>query len=286
MPDGELMKSLLDKLRFQALAEKLGFPIPRAVRLSRTGGWDSMATLRFPCVLKPTTKDPNWGRQFKKAYKITGVEEAAGLWREMCSVVEEVIVQEWIEGSDADVYFCLQHRARSAGPVTSFVGRKIRQWPLLVGGTACCVPAPEVAEELIDLTSRFFGAVGFIGLGSMEYKRDRRDGKFYLVEPTVGRTDYQEEVATLNGVNIPLACYLGECGSPPHVGTTAPPTGWRDPISDAQARLASGAMVRDPSGFRWCDAYFRFNDPMPFVALQVNRVSRRLGRLSGSVLGA
>ncbi len=44
-------------------------------------------------------------------------------------------------------------------------------------------------------------------MGSMEYKRDRRDGRFHMIEPTVARTDFQEEVATLNGMNIPLASY-------------------------------------------------------------------------------
>jgi D-aspartate ligase len=46
----------------------------------------------------------------------------------------------------------------------------------------------------------------------MEFKRDTRTGRFFMVEPTVGRTDYQEEVATLNGANISYAAYCGELG--------------------------------------------------------------------------
>ena len=64
------------------------------------------------------------------------------------------------------------------------------------------------------MTDAFFSAVGFVGICSMEYKRDLRDGKFYMVEPTVCRTDYHEEVAVLNGVNLPLSLYCGELGMP------------------------------------------------------------------------
>jgi predicted ATP-grasp superfamily ATP-dependent carboligase len=50
------------------------------------------------------------------------------------------------------------------------------------------------------------------GFGGIEYKRDARDGRFLIIEPTVGRTNWQKEVATLAGVNIPLMAYRHELG--------------------------------------------------------------------------
>ncbi len=64
------------------------------------------------------------------------------------------------------------------------------------------------------MTTQFFQAAGVIGMASMEYKRDTRSGEFRMVEPTIGRTDYQEEVATLNGVNLPHAAWCSELGLP------------------------------------------------------------------------
>ena len=277
MPKHETMLVLLDKLKFQDAAERLGFSIPRATRISGELSPAWSAHLRFPCVMKPTTKHLAWALHFKKAYKVHSADEVARLWAQMREVVDEVIVQEWIEGDDSDVYFCLQYIAPAGGTV-SFVGRKLRQWPPLVGGTACCVPAPE-AEELAALTSNFFCAVGFVGLGSMEYKRDRRDGRFYMVEPTVGRTDFQEEVATLNGINIPLAVYLGELGRPlPTPAPMAQAVGWRDPVGDANAlatRSAPATIAQVPLR----DAYFRLNDPGPYLALSTGRIVRRLNKL-------
>jgi hypothetical protein len=204
------------------------------------------------------------------------------LWSGMREVVDEIIVQEWIEGGDSDVYFCLQYRPEKDRSV-SFVGRKLCQWPMLVGGTACCAPAPEAGDKLIALTDAFFAAVGFVGIGSMEYKRDTRDGRFYMVEPTVGRTDYQEEIAFLNGVNIPLAAYLGE------LGRSAPPPdppgrahAWVDPIGYARARNAGApdVMAKFASGMKICDAYFRADDPMPYVSMKLQPLLRRLGLLA------
>jgi len=70
-------------------------------------------------------------------------------------------------------------------------------------------------HELGRRTKAFFDKTGFVGMCSMEYKQDQRTGKFFMIEPTVGRTDWQEEVASLNGVNIPLAAYRYELGLPP-----------------------------------------------------------------------
>ena len=109
----------------------------------------------------------------------------------------------------------------------------------------------------------------------MEYKRDARNGQFYMVEPTVGRTGYQEEVATLNGVNIPYAAYCAEIGRPfSAVKSDELPRIWRDSISYRKARAAGAA---DPAAevspnAKVVDAYFRADDPMPFLCLKLEPV--------------
>jgi predicted ATP-grasp superfamily ATP-dependent carboligase len=224
-------------------------------------------------------KHAGYAKRFAKAYKVGSLEEVAQLWSRMQGVVDQLIIQEWIEGGDSDIYFCLQYRPAGGRPASSFTGRKICQWPLLVGGTASCIPAPEAAAELTKLTDDFFGTVGFLGVGSMEFKRDRRDGRFYMIEPTVGRTDYQEEIAVLNGVNIPLAAYRGELGmeAPPPFAVR-PARAWRDALSYANARAAGAAdtMREILPNVEIRDAYFRIDDPMPYVSLKLASVRRRL----------
>lgn len=277
LPDDALVRTLLDKTGFQTRAEELGFPVPRSRYLSRDSS-TVFHELHYPCVLKPATRDAEYGRRFAKAYRVERAQDAIALWQKMQTLIETAILQEWIAGADSDVYFCLQYRPPSGAAATSFCGRKTLQWPPLVGGTATCIPAPDVAAELTALTSDFFAKAGFVGLCSMEYKRNPANGTFTMIEPTVGRTDYQEEIASLNGINIPLAAYcdLGGISTGTVIGAM-PPSGWRDPFGHHQARAMGAA---DPAAelmpqANIVDAYFRIDDPLPFLATKLAALRRR-----------
>lgn len=102
-----------------------------------------------------------------------------------------------------------------------------------------------------------------------------------MVEPTIGRTDYQEEVATLNGVNIPLAAYEAELGLPHGRDKVRNPVRiWRDRDADQlSAARANGNKPWKPDDARIVDALWRASDPMPAIASYANRAVRRIRRL-------
>lgn len=275
--DHELMMALTHKEGVQAHAEQQNMPIPKGVRLRRHEDLPALQDLRFPCVLKPGEKHDGYGARFKKAYHVKSVEEARALFEEISPVLPDLIVQEWIEGADDAIHFCLVYMGPSGRAVGGFTGRKLRAWPPQVGGTASCCAAPEAHEVLLALTERFFAGVGLQGMASMEYKRDARDGRFYVVEPTVGRTDFQEEVATINGCNLPLQAYCFECNLPVPTSKSVPASIWREPVTDRWSLQAQG----DNPAFQQMaivDAYFRWTDPRPWLALQRDRVRQRLAR--------
>jgi predicted ATP-grasp superfamily ATP-dependent carboligase len=279
MPEHERLMDLMHKQGFQDLAEAVGAPVPRTVRLQSRADLPRIEALRFPCVFKPARKDYGYGARFKKAYKVGSPAEVAELYQEIEPVLADMVVQEWIEGADNEVYFCLQYVGADGVVVSSFTGRKIRAWPPRIGGTASCTAAWEVAEELDAMTARFFAQVAFTGMGSMEYKRDARDGRFYMVEPTVGRTDFQEEVAALNGVNIPEAAYRYENGlAPVAPQPAATPRIWREPMTDRWSLEETGGVDESSRGHAVCDAYWRWNDPRPWFDLMLGRIGARLGR--------
>ena len=232
--------------------------------------------MNFPAVVKPSVKTQDYlTHEFERGYPVTSLDEAESVARRILPVLSDLIVQEWIEGPDTAIHFCLMYRG-SDGPVSSFTGRKLTIWPPAIGTTASCTSAPEAHEELHRLTEAFFAAVSVVGMGSMEYKRDARTGKFFMIEPTVGRVDWQEEVATLNGVNIPLAAYRHEIGAqlPPAVQTR--PVIWRDGARHWKATRA-GAFVASP-GTEVRDAYWRLNDPLPALFHALTMFMRTLRR--------
>lgn len=279
LPDHDRLMALMHKQGFQELAEAAGAPVPRTVYLRGASDVARLAGLAFPCVLKPAWKNYDYGRRFKKAYVVDSADEAAARYAEIEGVLAEMVVQEWIDGGDDDIYFVLQYVGADGTPIASFTGRKLRSWPPRIGGTASCTVAGPEAAGLDAVTADFFARVGFAGMGSMEFKRDRRDGRFYMVEPTVARTDFQEEVATLNGVNVPFAAYRYELGlAIPAPQASDVPCIWREPVTDRWARTATHAG-RPAMRAAVVDAYWRLDDPMPWLCLVRDRVRDRLRAL-------
>ena len=67
---------------------------------------------------------------------------------------------------------------------------------------------------MLTLTRKVWDKVGYKGLGSMEFKIRLGTNTPVIMEPTVGRTDFQSEIAVLNGVNIPATAYYDLAGLP------------------------------------------------------------------------
>jgi len=261
LPRHDRLVALMHKESFQQLAEKHGFPVPRSVTIGSGDDLGTLSALRFPCIIKPTIKTAQYFEgKFERGYRVASTAEAREVCSRVLAAVPGVVVQEWIEGPDSDIYFCLQYRA-AGGTVASFSGRKLSIWPPGVGVTASCTAAPEVHATMHQLTETFFAQMSFEGMGSMEFKRDARSGDFLMIEPTVGRLDWQEEVATLNGVNIPHAAYRHETGmDAERASMAAAPAVWRDSWmhwKSGAARTYAGRSARVYG------AYWRLNDPAP-----------------------
>ncbi|MDO8651350.1 MAG: carboxylate--amine ligase [Undibacterium sp.] len=278
LPDHQRLMQLMHKQGFQELAEACAAPIPRTVRLEGLQDLTKLHTLNFPCVLKPSKKNYTYGAHFKKAYKVNSANEVAKLYAEIEPILADMVVQEWIEGSDAEIYFCMQYIGQLGEVIGSFCGRKIRSWPPRIGGTASCTAAWEQASELSETTRAFFQQTGFTGMGSMEYKRDARNGRFFMVEPTVARTDFQEEIATINGCNLVLAAYCYECGIPLEpVHPVEPPRIWRDAQADRWSFEEGDGVIDQPSqSHKIVDSYWRWNDPLPWIDFISDRIAQRL----------
>jgi predicted ATP-grasp superfamily ATP-dependent carboligase len=257
LPSEEVVEALADKTLFHQLAEREGFAVPRAVCVSDEASLELLATLQPPLIIKPADKTLVLRGLAERAVQAETLAEARRAGTQMLARVPQIIVQEWIDGPDTDLFFMLFSCDRDGRVLGVFSGRKLLCSPPAIGSTAVCVAAPEVASELLPITMRFITRLGYRGMGSLEFKRDRRSGRFLIVEPTVGRSDWQEEIATLCGVNLPLRSYLGELEDcmPPTYGSF-PKVAWRE-----------SAVFRTPlaRGMRTVDGFFRWSDPLPAV---------------------
>jgi D-aspartate ligase len=215
LPDRVTVELLGDKSAFATWAQTNGFPVPRTHVVSSPDELESaLADISFPVVVKPFTRNRRWhaasGRN--KAYRLDSPAALANIPFELFDASDRYVVQEWIEGGDSDVHFCLGYANRAGRELAHQTGRKLVQWPVGTGNTALCTTSDDPA--LHRLTQQLFDRADLVGLASLEVKRDRRDGQYYITEPTIGRMDLQTNVATAAGVNLAVIAYHDACGRP------------------------------------------------------------------------
>jgi D-aspartate ligase len=260
LPTETMVDVLADKAKFQVYAEEIGLRVPRAVVLDQGHDEQALDVLSMPVVLKPADKALVLAGVVERATRADTLAEARAVARRMRCAASSVVVQEWIDGDDDDIYFTLFVCDGQARIVALFTGRKMICAPPLVGSTALCVPATEEHQALAAQTQAFVTHSHYHGIGGLEFKRHRRTGEFVVVEPTVGRADWQQEIATLCGVNIPAIAYRTALGEPVEsLGAIDPAVAWR---TSFRYRPRAGAL---PPGSRIVDGYFRRADPLPGV---------------------
>lgn len=213
LPEPDVVELLMSKRRTDRLAQTLNLPMPASWFVTSESELAQAATqLTYPAILKPQVKNDQFRRfGLRKAYRIENADQLNSAYIEVAQWESEVIVQEWVQGPDANVAFCLSY-VGSEGSVF-YPGRKLIQYPIRCGNTAICEPAPDNWEaEIKSITKRLWSAAEYRGLGSVELKFDEIRKRFFIMEPTVGRTNYQNEIAVINGMNIPAIAYFGALG--------------------------------------------------------------------------
>ena len=286
LPAHDMVDALLQKDRCKELYEQAGIDQPDTACLTHGEDDSALDGLRYPCILKASEKPDGYSERFKKAYIVEKADEARDIFASMRGFVDRVVVQEWIDGEDTDIYFGLSIMKPDGTAAAAFCGQKIVSWPPRMGNTAQCAPAPDLDDSVIAATTRLFKLVGLVGYGALEFKRNGRDGRLCAIEPIVFRADYQVKIASLDGINLPLAfyCLATEQSCPKMIST--PKSGWSDPVY--MGRL-TGLWGQSPnrSSYSMQDAYFRWNDPFPWLMLRYwHGVSlmRGAGRKIGGVI--
>lgn len=283
LPPADVVQRLLHKDGFRAAAEAGAHVVPATRRLRAASDLGNLAGLVPPLVIKPAGRQPGFLARYARATRVESLAEAEATLVGMLEVSDDLVVQEWVAGDDSMIYFCLQFRPVDGTPPMSFVGRKLRAWPRQTGGTARCVAAPEAVAALVPLTTRFFSAQGVTGLASMEYKWRAATQDYVMIEPTIGRTDHQEEIATLNGVNLPWVACCHALGLEPSTPRQVVPVRiWKDEQADINAAAVTSSIAfPGPRDARVVDALWRFEDPVPWFLDRRDRGLLKFRRIAG-----
>ncbi len=278
VPDRVLVEDLVDKGRFQALAQRLDLPVPAARVLdpSRDAVPDPSRDavpldLQFPVALKPIVRRGDQWMPIGGAAKALRLDTPLALvsaWPRLARAGIPVLLQQLIPGPET----CIESYH------VYVAGRKIRTWPPAYGDSTALEisDAPEVTTLGRDLVRR----LGLRGVAKFDFKR-ARDGRLYLLEVNP-RFTLWHHLGARAGVNIPALVFADLAGLPrPATGQARVGARWCKPWDDVLAARAAGI-----SFLRWLpwalgsDALrvVAWDDPMPFIRGVLWRVMSRVFR--------
>src|SRR4029077_1238251 len=195
-------------------------------------------------------------------------------------------MQELIEGGDDQVFQCtalVNHAGEIAACSTV---RKLRQYP--PGFGSMCYGQTEPNEAMAAQAFKLLRALGYRGLGSLEFKYRQKDGGYYFIEMNT-RLPWYNGIFADAGVNLAHLAWLDLTGQPA-TDSTRPQqrdrTTWvgyhnyaswfretknRRPTS----RLTFLSHVARARSYAW----WNWSDPKPFLASGILTARRAAGKI-------
>jgi predicted ATP-grasp superfamily ATP-dependent carboligase len=295
--DPEIGRALIAKDRFQALGEARGLPVPQELAWEGTGP-GTLAGNTGPVLIKPSLKVDWHGSQLKERLfpgdaKARVFESGAQVLADPVVALfrEQLTFQEYIAGGE-ECLWSYHGIADGQGDVlVSFVGRKIRTYPPVDGESAFIELAHDASLALIgrEVARR----LPLKGVFKMDFKRDPRNGEWYLLEINA-RYNLWHYLGACNGVNLMRAAYdFLVDGAQWETGRYRTARRWLALHLDFRAYRARAARGETTFG-SWLASIvfsrnvynvFAWNDPGPWLSFQRSRLLRKWDRGCDILLG-
>ncbi|OGE23253.1 MAG: hypothetical protein A3J42_04745 [Candidatus Dadabacteria bacterium RIFCSPHIGHO2_12_FULL_53_21] len=287
LPDEHVIDLFMNKINFYKFARDKGFTIPSTFFPARREDIDEIAgKMNPPYIVKPAEKTRRWIELFqKKVLKLGSIGELDRVFDACLDAAGDIIVQERIEGDDSRLYSCIFYYNSGCEQYITFTSRKLRQWRIEDGDA--CLAEECRDDEVLKQTIELIGSVKFRGLGSLEFKRDGTSGRYYMIEPNIGRPVTRIGLVEKAGVPILYAMYRDALGMslPSDVMQRHTGVKWISIINDVLSAIAyyrkKQLTVREwLESLRGVKAFavFSLRDPLPFIFQPFNYLRNYLGR--------
>jgi D-aspartate ligase len=288
--DPAVGNSLIAKDRFQRMARQRGLPVPRSLVFEGDGPGTLRGTAG-PVLVKPSTK-VDWHhtvlcqRLFGgdgKARIFASGAEAAG-HEVVAEFRDQLTFQEYVPGGDDELWSFHGFADENGEVLASFIGRKVRTYPTLTGESAFIELAHD--DSLEALGREVARRCPLKGVFKMDFKRDPRNGHWYLLEINARYTLWHY-LAASNGLNLARTTYdYLMYGMRPPERRASRDYRWLSLELDfrayrelaARGELTATAWARSILGSRNVYNLFAWRDPEPWLRFWLRRVARRLDR--------
>jgi len=284
----ELVRDLASKKEMFGMALKHGVPTPHtSFPLGLRDVEEYASSGRFPVMLKGIYGNRLQARTNRKMVIVQTAAELVARYRELEDPEHpNLMLQEYIPGTDDQIYIFNGYFDRSSNCLLGFTGHKIRQSPIHVGcaSLGICRSNPVVAQT----TTAFMKAVGYQGILDIGYRFDARDGKYKVLDinPRVGQAF--RLFTARNDHDVVRALYLDLTGQAQPPSEAREGRKWLiedfDLISSLhyyrEGSLSVGEWMRSFQGVEE-SAWFDATDLRPFGLMLRKLGARGLRKLTG-----
>ncbi|WP_233841791.1 hypothetical protein [Dyella sp. 2HG41-7] len=280
----ETQEILQDKSRFSAFLKTVNVPHPRTYHIESDADIDAIPFDDLDRVfIKPVNSQKFSDVTGVKGIWVTRKDELRDAWRPLHAQGFRLMAQEYVPGAASDHYF-VDGFIDGSGEVTGlFARQRIRISPPDFGNSSYCRSIElEQLQTPIDDVTRLLKKLKYRGIFSAEFKRDKRDGVYRILEVNTRAWTYVEFAARC-GVNVCEMAYQDALGLPVHHATLdyKVGAGCVDFYRDINTVRVQSAQARGPLLnilFQWAGAYFhsfRLDDPIPGLHFATQVLARR-----------
>jgi predicted ATP-grasp superfamily ATP-dependent carboligase len=203
----DLFTTIVDKGTMARFCERTGIKVPRT---HITRAEDDMTRIArdfvYPALIKPVHRyTAGFPVESAKVLVARNAQQAQDFFARYPQMKGATLMQELIEGADDQVF---QYTAlvNTQGEIAAYsTVRKLRQYP--AGYGSMCYGQTEYNEALALVGRKLILALGYCGLGSLEFKYRHKDGGYYFIEMNT-RLPWYNGLFADAGVNLPYLAYL------------------------------------------------------------------------------
>ncbi len=284
----DVVRWACDKRLTDQMARETGVDYPRTWYPADESELDTL-DITYPLILKPAISIRLQHAIRLKAIPVHNPDELRREYAVAAGLIDrsEIMLQEIIPGGGA-CQFSVATFCKDGEPLLAMTARRTRQYPIDYGLGSSFVEAIEM-PELLDAATRLLRYMRVSGMVEVEFKHDRRDGRYKLLDINVRPWGWHT-LAIACGLDFPYVMYRDILGEPPAPATPRYGSHWVRLLTDIPAgmqevragQLSVGAYVRSFAG-RTVPSVMDWRDPMPAVGDVAIAVSRAL---HGSFKGA
>lgn len=287
----ELFNTITDKGSMVRFCQSTGIKVPRTHMPVAGDNIEQIARdFAYPCIIKPVNRfTAGFPVEAAKVLVAQMPLEAIEFFTEYPQMKGATLMQELIEGGDDQVFqYTALVNSRGEVPVYSTV-RKLCQYP--AGFGSMCYGQTERNDDLKAVGEKLIRALGYRGLGSLEFKYRQKDGGYYFIEMNT-RLPWYNGIFADAGVNLAYLAYLdlvGEKNGRSATNGAASPTqrdrvtwiGYHNYASCYRETRRSRSItlpkffsnVASAKSYAWWNR----NDPKPFLASGMLSAKRTAG---------